>query len=223
LSFFQTLVSETESERAALLTVPQIVDGLSGRISRETYLAYLAQAYHHVRHTVPLMRLAQRRLDDEHARFRGALDAYIAEETGHEEWILSDIRHAGGDAERVRASAPGAAAELMVAFAYDYISRVNPMGFFGMVFVLEGTSVALATHGAAAVRKSLGLPAECFTYLTSHGALDAEHIGFLETLMAEVCDPADQAAIVHVAKRMYSLFADLFRSIPHERALSHVV
>ena len=45
----------------------------------------------------------------------------------------------------VRGSAPGHACEVMVAYAYDTIARRNPLGFFGMVHVLEGTSSALAT------------------------------------------------------------------------------
>ncbi len=36
----------------------------------------------------------------------------------------------------------------MVAYVYDYIARRNPVGFFGMVHVLEGTSTALATTAA---------------------------------------------------------------------------
>ena len=36
---------------------------------------------------------------------------------------------------------PNVATELMVAYAYDTIQRINPMAFFGMVYVLEGTSI----------------------------------------------------------------------------------
>ena len=66
MSFFETLVAATATERAAFAAIPQIRDGLAGRISRDTYVAYLAQAYHHVRHTVPLMQAARARLDDDH-------------------------------------------------------------------------------------------------------------------------------------------------------------
>jgi heme oxygenase len=223
MSFFQELERATADERAALYSVRQLVDGLQGRITRDTYLAYLAQAYHHVRHTVPLLTRARDGMDADHAVFRAALDEYIAEETGHEEWILNDIARAGGDAEAVRTSAPAPATELMVAFAYDYVSRVNPMGMFGMVYVLEGTSIALATAGASAVARALGLGPECFSYLSSHGALDQEHMAFFAKLMAQVDDPQDQAAIVHVARRVFGLFADMFRSIPHAPELAHAV
>jgi pyrroloquinoline quinone (PQQ) biosynthesis protein C len=227
MSFFDALIAATAPERAAFAAIPQIRDGLQGRISRETYVAYLAQAYHHVRHTVPLMQLTQGRLDDDHIRYRRALDDYIAEETGHEQWILNDIRAAGGDPDRTVRDGPHAATEIMVAYAYDYVSRIEPMGFFGMVFVLESVSIQLAGLGAEAVRGSLGLPASAFTYLVSHGALDQDHIVFLKGLLDGVGDAGDRAAITHMARRMFGLFGDVFRSVPHyvaaEAELSHAV
>ena len=215
MGFFESLTNATQAERVSLLTIPQIRDGLSGRISLSTYVAYLAQAYHHVKHTVPLLYCARARLDETHATFRDALTDYIAEETGHEEWILSDIAHCRGDADAVRASDPAPATEMMVSFAYDYVNRVNPMGLFGMIYVLEGTSVALASTGAKAVAQALSLSPDCFTYLNTHGALDQEHVMFFSRLMEKVNEERDRAAIIHVAKRVYYLFGEMFRSIPH--------
>lgn len=223
MSFFHRLLTETRAEREDLLAVPQIRDGLAGKISLETYIAYLTEAYHHVSHTVPLMRAAQARLDSGHETFRAALDEYIAEETGHEVWILNDIRACGGDPDQVRASAPRAATKVMTDYAYAFIERINPMGFFGMVFVLEGTSVQLATQGAEAVRKSLNLPPQAFSYLTSHGALDQGHMVFFQKLMDQVTAADDQAAIIEMARRMFGLFADVFRAIPHDRSPAHAV
>ena len=222
MTFYQRLVTETVDGQMALASTPQIQDGLMGRISRETYVAYLTEAYHHVKHTVPLMQAARARMDGDHQRFVEALDEYIAEETGHEHWILSDIKNCGGDPEAVRTGTPRPATLAMTDYAYDFIETVNPMGFFGMVFVLEGTSVRLATQGAEAVARNLGLGPECFSYLTSHGALDMEHLTFFERLMGQVEDPADQAAIIEVAKAIFERFAAVFRSIPHTREAAHV-
>lgn len=222
MTFFPKLVAATVEGQKTLASVPQIQDGLTGRISRETYIAYLTEAYHHVKHTVPLMQAARAGLDDAHDRFRHALDEYIAEETGHEHWILSDIKNCGGDPEAVRNGQPRAATQRMVDFAYDYIAKVNPMGFFGMVFVLEGTSVRLATQGAEAVAKNLNLGPECFSYLTSHGSLDMEHLVFFQKLMDEVEDPADQAAIIEVAGAIFERFANVFRAIPHDQGVAYV-
>lgn len=221
MSFYTTLRQATLPEAQQLLTVPQLVDGLAGRISRETYIAYLTEAYHHVKHTASLMAAAKARMGASHAAFRDALDEYIAEETGHELWILDDIAACGADANAARDAPPRLATEMMVAFAYDYINRINPMGFFGMVYVLESTSVMLASRGASAVQQSLGLPPAAFRYLTSHGALDQQHMAFFEGLMNKVESADDQAAIIHVAKRMFVLFGDVFRSIPHTQGAAH--
>ena len=213
-SFFETLVMETAPQQAYLIASEQIQRGLSGAIPLEAYLDYLAEAYHHVRHTVPLMQLVKSRLPSGRQWLAEALDEYIDEESGHEEWILDDIRNAGGDAEAVRHGEPKMATEFMVSYAYDFISRVNPVGFFGMVFVLEGTSTKLATAGAEALMRSLNLKTDCFRYLTSHGSLDIEHMNFFTNLMARIEYPEDKDAIIHMAQRMFILFANVFRSIP---------
>jgi long-chain acyl-CoA synthetase len=215
ISFFEKLIGATNAGRAAFLATPQIRDGLAGRISRSTYLYYLAEAYHHVKHTVSLMRLTDERLLPRQTWLREALGRYISEETGHEEWILEDIAHAGGDAEAVRHGTPRFATELMVSYAYDYVGRVNPIGFLGMVFVLESTSERLASRGAQALMQSLGLPENCFRYLVSHGSVDVDHMRFFQNLMFLIDDPQDQAAVIHMATAMYRLYGDLFASIPH--------
>jgi pyrroloquinoline quinone (PQQ) biosynthesis protein C len=223
VSYFRELVAATEAGAADLAAVPQIREALAGRISRPTYLAYLAQAYHHVRHTVPLMRAARARMDAVHEPFRRALDEYISEETGHEAWILEDIRNAGGDWERVRDGAPAPATQAMVDYAYRCVDEVNPMGLFGMIYVLEATSARLAARGASAVAKRLGLGPECFSYLRSHGALDVEHLRFFQGLMDEVADPRDQAAITRAARAVFALFADVFRALPMDRSVADAV
>jgi pyrroloquinoline quinone (PQQ) biosynthesis protein C len=223
VTFFHRLIVETLPGQQRLASVPQIEDGLTGRISKATYIAYLTEAYHHVKHTVPLMQAAKARLDGRHARFRQALDEYIAEETGHEEWVLNDIRHCGGDAEAVRHSAPRPATQAMVDYVYRYIEHLNPMGFFGMVLVLEGTSTRLATQGASAVAEILGLGPECFSSLTYHGAIDQAHLVFFQKLMDDVDDPDDQTAIIEVAREVFELFAGVFASIPHIRSHADAV
>lgn len=215
--FFERLCAETAPARARLLSVPQLQAGLGGRITLTTYLAYLAQAYHHVRHTVPLMRLAREGLSSKPMLIE-ALDDYIEEEEGHEQWILNDIRAAGGNADAVVAQEPAPATARMVEHAYATLRAGNPAAFFGMVFVLEGTSIALASHGAEAVRSSLGLPHSAFSYLTSHGALDQDHMRFFEALVNRLDDRDDEDAIVAMANDIFDLFGGMFAAIPMEDA-----
>lgn len=220
MPYFDVLQAQTEAARGALFAVPVIRDCLAGRVTREQYVAFLTEAYHHVKHTVPLLMACGSRLPETHGWLRSAIADYIDEERGHEEWILNDIAACGGDAEAVRGGTPGHATELMVAYVHDYIARRNPVGFFGMVHVLEGTSTALATSAAQVIRGALGLPPEAFTYLTSHGTLDLEHVRFFASLMDRLDDPVDQAAVTHVANMVYRLYGDIFRALPRADAPS---
>lgn len=214
MSFFAQLLEQTDAARRSLLEVPIIQGCLRGEVSLPSYQAFLREAYHHVRHTVPLLQATRAALPPQHAWLRGPLDEYIAEEAGHDEWILDDITACGGDAEAVRHGAPGHATEVMVAYAYDTIARVNPLGFFGMVHVLEGTSVALALRAADAIQLRLQLPDAAFSYLRSHGTLDLEHTAHFARLMDRIEDPRDQAAIVHAARAFFRLYGEVFRGLP---------
>lgn len=218
MSFFERLQKETQAERNALYSVPQLVDGMQGKITKETYITYLQEAYHHVKHTLTLLMLAGGNIPKEKEWMKPVFAEYIGEETGHEEWILNDIEHAGGNKEQARNSTPSYPTELMVAYAYDTVNRRNPAAFFGMVFVLEGTSIALATQAAETLQKSLGLGKNCFSYLLSHGSLDIKHMDFFARTVNRITDPQDQEDIIHVAKVIFRLFAEMFRNIPHARA-----
>ena len=223
MEFFQQLQAATEAERQAFLGIPVIQQTMNGVVSLDTYRAFLGEAYHHVKHTVPLLMACGGQLPERLNWLRSAVAEYISEEIGHEEWILNDIRATGADADAVRNGPPGLATELMVAYAYDTVMRNNPAGFFGMVFVLEGTSIALATRAAAITRDALGLPAQAFSYLTSHGSLDQEHMQFFAKLMNRVDDEADRRAIVHAAQVFYKLYGDIFRGLPVAEPVAHAV
>lgn len=212
--FFERLLAETETQRNQLLSIPFVEHGWKGELSQDSYRAFLGQAYHHVKHTTPLLMACGSRVPHDREWLRDAMADYVEEEVGHQEWILNDIRACGGDPEEVRGDMPGAAAELMVAYAYHIIDRCNPVGFLGMVLVLEGTSVRVATEAAHNLRRNLGLPAQAFSYLTSHGSLDVSHMDFYKNLVNRLDDKADQDWVIHCAKRFFRLYGDVFRALP---------
>lgn len=220
MKFHDRLLMETQHERESLIAIPIIQSALAGQIDRQDYVAFLTQAFHHVRHTVPLLMACGARLPARREWLRTAIGEYIEEEMGHHEWVLDDLEACGADREQIANSAPAEATELMVSYAYDTIARGNPVGFFGMVLVLEGTSVALATRAAETIESSLGLPRNAFSYLRSHGDLDIEHIGFFEQLMNRLDDEDDRRAVVHAAKRFYKLYGDVFRTLRQDAGLA---
>jgi len=219
MTFFDQLQDATSSERALLFSAPIIESALKGQVSLDQYVAFLTQAYHHVKHTVPLLMATGGRLSEDKEWLRNAVAEYIEEELGHQEWILNDIAACGGDKEAVRNSRPNMATELMVSYAYDTVQRINPLGFFGMVHVLEGTSISIADSAADNIRESLSLPKKAFSYLYSHGSLDQDHVEFFKTLMNQLDDPAEQAQIIHSAKVFYMLYGNIFRSLTAQPTL----
>jgi pyrroloquinoline quinone (PQQ) biosynthesis protein C len=213
MHLYEQLRRDTVDERNFLLAAPAIQRALAGQVTLDLYVEFLTQAYHHVRHTVPLLMAVGASLPPRHEWLREPILHYLDEERGHEQWILNDIERAGGDREAAAMSQPSVATECMVAYAYDTIQRRNPLGFFGMVFVLEGTSVALALNAADRIQSQLQLPTNAFSYLRSHGELDQEHVGDLEGILGRVTDDEDRAAVIRCAKGIFWLYGNVFRGL----------
>ena len=218
MTFFERLENTTARERAELAESAIVVDALAGNVTHAQYIEFLSRAFHHVKHTPSLLMACGARLADDREWLRAEVAEYAQEEIGHHEWILNDIAAAGGDAEAVRTSAPELNTELLVAYAYDTIMRRNPVGLFGMVYVLEGTSIRLATEVAQAVQNALHLPSNAFSYLMSHGALDIEHMGHFERLMNRLDREDDRAAVEHCAKVCFRLYTNVLTGIESKEA-----
>ena len=215
MSFHEFLKHTTQQDRQFLVSAPAIQQALAGQISRARYLAFLTQAWHHVRETVPLLMGAGARLPHRLDWLRAEMIHYVEEELGHDEWILSDIRHAGGEAVAAAASRPNVTTAAMIAQAWDVVSRRNPVGFFGMVYVLEGTSVALALQAADRIQSTLALPNNAMTYLRSHGTLDQEHIHHLAGILDRLEPQEDRDAVVDCARSIFWLYGSMFRELEH--------
>src|SRR4030088_3764561 len=123
MTFYEQLVPETADSRDAFLSIPLVRSTLRNGASRILYLDFLAEAYHHVKHTFLLLALAASRTSDE--RYQDALVEYMQEERGHEKWILNDIRALDGDANAVRDGQGGPACRIMVGYAYYAIEHVS--------------------------------------------------------------------------------------------------
>ncbi len=206
MDFHANLCATTACDRQQLLSRPILSRVVTGTISRGNYAAFLVNAWHHVRHTVPLMMAMGSRLSETTRWMLSGLTEYINEEIGHEAWIENDLRAFAPDADQLLSAPASFEVEVMVRYMYDYIARENPVGFLGMVHVLEGTSTSLATQMAALVQQTLQLPDTAFSYLRSHGDLDQEHVVHFATLVNRIEHQADRDSIVHVTRTMYRLY-----------------
>ena len=223
--FFSQIETVTAGARKRLESTPPIARCLAGQVELETYQAFLIEAYHHVKHTVPLLMACGSRLPERLEWLRVAIVHYIDEEIGHHEWILNDLENLGVDKEAVRRGTPAVPTELMVSYAYDTVMRNNPVGLFGMVYTLEKTSSTIATEAAGRIVQALNLAPEAMTYLVSHGSLDVEHMQHFERLMNRLDDAGDRAAVLHTTPIFYQLYTNVFEHLPlgagHEEETSH--
>ena len=216
-TFFERLKQETMTERAELLSIPFIAEGAAGRLGLDSYIAFLTQAYHHVKHTTPLLMACGARVPHEAEWLRNAMAHYISEEIGHQEWILDDLVACGMDREAIRNGEPEITTELMVAYAYDLVQRVNPVGLLGMVLVLEGTSIQIALAAADKIQAALGLPDLLLETGRTYGSLDVSHMQFFEEVVNKLDSEADRLCVIHAAKVFYRLYGDIFRALPRQR------
>jgi len=214
MTFFDRLVAETQAEREDFQSISVIQTAVSQGVTKELYAQYLTQAYHHVRFTVPLLELALEGCNVGDEAYANALAEYIEEEAGHDEWILDDIKALGEDSEAVRAGRGGFACRVMISHAYYLIEHQSPYALLGMVHVLEGMSVVLADQAAGAIRARFGdNPPTAFSYLTSHGGLDMEHVKFFEDLVNGLGERDVEDIIIASAKDFYKLFGNMFREL----------
>jgi len=212
--FFNQIETATATARQRLQQSPAIARCLSGEVEMQTYQAFLVEAYHHVKHTVPLLMACGSRLPQRLEWLREAIVHYIEEEVGHQEWILNDLHCLGVDKEQVRHGKPALATELMVSYAYDSIARGNPVSLFGMVYTLEKTSSTIATYAAGQIVTSLDLPSMAMSYLVSHGSLDVVHMQDFERLMNRLDDAGDRAAVLQSVGVFYELYMRIFEALP---------
>ena len=213
-AFFEQIEAHSAVDRRRLEQTPAVARCLAGQIEMQTYQAFLVEAYHHVKHTVPLLMACGSRLPQRLEWLREAIVHYIEEEVGHQEWILNDLQLLGIDKEQVRRGKPSIATELMVSYAYDSIARGNPVSLFGMVYTLEKTSSTIATYAAQQIATALDLPSAAMSYMISHGSLDIAHMQHFEKLMNRLEDAADRAAVLHAVAVFYPLYTRIFEELP---------
>jgi len=218
---YDRLCAETAPARYRFLGIPLVQQAAARGGSRALYLDFLTQAYHHVKHTFPLLSLAAALTRDE--RYQDALFEYMKEERGHDKWILDDIRALGGNAEKVTNGKPDMACEIMVGHGYYAIEHISPYAILGMVHVLEGLSIMLAHTVATAVKDSLKTQGNAgFSYLISHGSLDIEHVTLFKNLVNGFEDPKTVDIIIDAARVFYHLYGTIFADMGNRHAeVSH--
>ena len=190
----------------------------------ERYLDYLEAMHGVIRASVPLMVAAIRRCSELPAdSVAGALAPYlvghVAEETGHDDWLLDDVLVAGRDPEAVRSGLPGPVIARLVGPQYYWIAHHHPVALLGYIAVLEGNAPppGLARHLA----ERTGLPDAAFRTLHAHAVLDTGHRDELDALLDRLpLEPPHLEAVCLSALHTVDAFAHLLHRVSTRGARS---
>ena len=213
MSFFITLIEDSDADRRALEDEPRVHAMIHHGLKLEEYRAFLHDLYHIVWHFCPVMAAAAARCGDEFRDVRYELYERIEEEKGHEDWVLEDVEAMGGDVAGVRANAaqraraghdrvqlPWRRARAPVLGAGDALHARS------RVVRLRGQGVGLDRASARQGRRTAG----GFKFLSSHATMDVDHMAKLNKLVKTIADPAAQRAIINSTRVNFYQFRQMF-------------
>jgi len=212
VSFFIQLVENSDASRRALERAPRVHSMIHRGLTLAEYRAFLHDLYHVVWHFCPVMAAAAARCDDGFREIRYELYERIAEEKGHEDWVLEDVEAMGGDVRHTRRAPPSAPVQAMIAFNYYGAERVHPCSVLGMLYVLEVVASVYGGRVADSIARAIGrdVAAGGFKFLSSHATMDAEHMAKLNLLLKKIEDPAAQSAVLGSVRVNFHQFGQLF-------------
>jgi pyrroloquinoline quinone (PQQ) biosynthesis protein C len=212
MSFFITLVEDSDAGRRALEDEPRVHAMIHDGLTLEEYRGFLHDLYHIVWHFCPVMAGAVARCGDEFRDVRYALYERIEEEKGHESWVLEDIEAMGGDVAAARANPPSAPVQAMIAFNYHGAERVHPCSVLGMLYMLEVVSSVYGGRVSDSIARALGrdVSGGGFRFLTSHATMDVDHMASLNRLVKTIADPGAQRSIINATRVNFFQFRLMF-------------
>ncbi|MDH4093261.1 MAG: iron-containing redox enzyme family protein [Betaproteobacteria bacterium] len=213
MSFFISLVENSDAGRRALEEEPRIHAMIHHGLRLDEYRAFLHDLYHIVWHFCPVMAAAAARCGDEFREVRYALYERIEEEKGHEGWVLEDIEAMGGDVVAAGREPPSYPVQAMIAYNYYAVERLHPCSVLGMLYMLEVISSVYGGRVSDSIARALGreVAAGGFKFLSSHATMDVDHMASLNRLLKTVADPAAQAAIIRTTNINFHQFGQIFR------------
>jgi pyrroloquinoline quinone (PQQ) biosynthesis protein C len=154
---------------------------------REAYAEVLITVHGTIRASVPLMETALQRAraiaaSDPVARGLVVyLERHIAEEQGHDEWVLEDLEVLGIDRSRVLSRVPTPTVACLIGSQYYWALHYHPVAVLGYLAVTEGYSNP--PELIEDLIRRTGLPRRAFRTLAEHAELDPGHGEELDTVI----------------------------------------
>lgn len=187
---------------------------------KRRYGAYLRVMHGVLRASVPLMVLAARRCaelgprDAAAAPLRAYLEAHIARERGHDDWLLADLAALGFDPAEPLAVLPPPSVARLVGAQYYWVEHHHPVALLGYIAVMEGNAPPAQLVDRLVL--GAGVPEAAVRTVREHAVLDADHASMVFDLLDGLPLTAAQTNAVavsglHTADALITLFAHVVR------------
>jgi pyrroloquinoline quinone (PQQ) biosynthesis protein C len=178
----------------------------------DRYALFLVETYHYVKHSVPLMAQACARLDYRQLPALRYFGRHIAEEAGHDGWLLEDLERLGWAREAVVRRPPMPCTLAMTDSQEQIIEDGRPLVLLGYIYALEGAP--WSKHYLELLHRDWGLPRDCLTTLAGHAEADPEHSRDLRDLLnRHITDQALRREISANAQATLDRVARLYNAL----------
>ncbi|WP_224242291.1 iron-containing redox enzyme family protein [Hyalangium gracile] len=214
MDWTSTLEHEARALVETLDTHPAARRLFDGSIDTDGYAAWLAQTYHYVRWTTPLLALSGQRMKrlGRYPVLAELLLQKASEERGHERWLLADLKNLGWTRDQVERFELRPSVAAYVAWNRFTSEAGTPTAFLGTAYVLEYLSVHRAGLAVERLLARNAIPNihKAVTFLRGHAGADGEHVAELATVLRSLEEPEEQAAILLSARTTRALYLSLF-------------
>ena len=212
--FFIDLVSRTDEARRSFEAHPVVLDAVANGMSLDRYRVLLSELYSLVLHFNPGCAAAASRLTDGFPAVRSFLYEHMHEESGHEVWVLDDLEAVGVGREFVLGYTPSPHVLAINGYNYWAADRKHPCSILGMMYVLEVIASVYGGPFSTSMREALLLQGDRgISFISSHSALDAEHMVQLREVLNLVEDVDAQEAIVESVLFNFHHITNVFGSV----------
>jgi pyrroloquinoline quinone (PQQ) biosynthesis protein C len=216
--FFAELVTSTDEDRRGFETHPAVMAAVAEGMSVERYRAFLLELYHVVWYFNPVSAASASRMgqpqDEALQAVRHFLYEHMAEEKGHEDWVLNDLRAVGVSTPQARAHEPSAHTLALVGYNFWATEHRHPCAALGMLYALEVIASVYGGPFASAISERLLLDGNAgISFIDSHATLDSQHMAGLREVLNRVQDLAAQAAVTQAVRVNFHHFTRIIEAI----------
>ena len=195
---------------------PLIRTVMGGCQDRRLYALYLIETFQYTKHNAQNQALVGVRLTPGHTTYLQFCLRHAAEEAGHEQMALHDLKSIGVDPARVTALVPMPATEVLVAYLYWISIQGNPVQRLGYSYWAEN-SYHFIGPVLKAIQTQMKLDPKQMTFFVEHATIDTRHADQVKQMIRRGAKTAqDWSDIGRVLEQSLRLTGNILTDVHRE-------